>query len=182
MNRSFYARGNSKFVRIGTPMTHLILLCVLIINTGCFHTHEIRTKVSVNLIDFAPEDGDYNLNCPGEAWTEDDKEYYKATIELSTPAPETFDLGFYIKENRFLWPDPELGFFLATFNQGDTRSQPSFWLVCTRKCKVKGNVGKGDDEHAKVYLESSGLASNVDLDTWYWDIRATRHEHVIRCK
>ena len=151
---------------------------------GCFHgVKRDRTTINVNFIDFAPEDGNYDLNWPGpprRAWTESDKEYYKATIELSAPAPETFSLGFYVKEWGF-WSDEELGFFLATFNQGDTRSQPRFWLVCTKRGNVKGDIGK-DDQNAEVFLKSSGLASDINLDTWTWNITATRYYHDVNCR
>lgn len=151
---------------------------------GCRHTRPTQSLVKVNFIDFAPQDGDYDLNWPGpprRPWTNADKEYYKATIELDVPAPETFNLHFYVKESKF-GSDPKLGYFTATFNRDAKRSQPTFWLVCTKAGKVKGNVGKGDDRHANVYLESNGLASDVDLDTWTWEITASRWEHDINCE
>src|SRR3990170_1353399 len=90
--------------------TLLILICTALSTAACIPPSG-KKIVKVNFIDFAPEDGDYNLNWPGpprRAWTEADKEFYSVTMELDTPAPESFSLGMYVKEDISFWSDPEL--------------------------------------------------------------------------
>ncbi len=185
MNAYSQSLKRKRFLPIVRLFVCIAMLTMLLTSTGCFHTGpDVRTWISVTSVDFAPEDGDYDLNWPGpprRAWTEKDKEYYQATIKLDQPAPEDFDLFFYVKENKW-WSDPVLSLFPFHFFQGATTAQQRFWLVCTRKGRVKGSFGKGDDSHATVYLESSGLASNVDLDTWGWHMNAKRREHDCRCE
>jgi hypothetical protein len=162
----------------------VLLIIVLFSMYGCFHTTKPSKQViSVINYQFSPDDRKYNLNWPGpprRPWTEQDKEYYTVTVDISPAAPEDFNFLLYIKENKF-WTDPELGYVLVPFSANATRAQAKFWLVCTMLGKVKGNTGKGDDRHAKVYLEFNMFASEVNLGTWTWQVDEDRPEHVIWC-
>jgi hypothetical protein len=185
MNRSSYIHGSFKLTHFAPLARYLVLFlpALLIFAEGCNHEDK-KIVTSVNFVDFAPDDGDYDINWPGpprRPWTEKDKEYYTATIELSVPAPESFSLPFYVKESRF-WSDTELGWFMANFAAGSTRSQPKFWLVATKAGRIRGNIVKGDDRHAEVYLKPFGFASDVDLDTWTWNFTARTWYHDVESK
>jgi hypothetical protein len=146
---------------------------------------EVDQVIKVTSVDFAADDGNFNLNWPGpprRPWVEADKEYYTVTVNLSDRAPEAFTFGYYVKENRRWWFDPSLGYLTISFAQGASTAQGKFWLVCTKKGKIKGSLGKGDDCHGIVYLEDSGLAYERDLDNWYYLYEASRKEHTVRCK
>jgi hypothetical protein len=67
------------------------------------------------------------------------------------------------------------------FAAGSVSGTGRFWLVCTKKGKVKGNESK-DGREAKVYLESFDIASDIDLGTWTWGVTAPRNTHRVRCK
>ncbi len=158
------------------------LLFLAIIMAGC--NGNGKGLIKVRFIDFAPEDGDYNLNWPGpprRAYTDADKEYYKATIELDRKAPETFDLHFYVKQDISWWPDKKLGDFTATFKAGEVKSEPRFWLVCTKGGNVKGNLDK-DGNAPVVYLQDSGYAFDIQNGDWTYEVTATRYEHKVICK
>jgi hypothetical protein len=129
------------------------------------------SRISVTSYTYAAEDSNYDLNWPGpprREWQEGDKEYYLATVVLSNPATEDFSLGFWIKHNKKFWFDPTLGFFMVKFTGGSNTGTGRFWLVCTKKGKVKGSEGK-DSKHAKVYLEAFSFASEVDERNWAWE-------------
>jgi len=145
----------------------------------------VEQVIKVTSVNFAADDDTFNLNWPGpprRPWVEADKEYYTVTINLSAPAPEAFKFAYYVKENRRWWFDPSLGYLSASVALGASTAQGKFWLVCTKKGKVKGNLGKGDDSHAVVYLEDSGLSYERELDNWYYRYEAIRKEHTVRCK
>ena len=143
------------------------------------------THFDVVSVDFTPEDGNYDVNWPGpprRPWTEADKDFYQVRATISDPAPEDFKLGFWIKEDRSWWPDPTLGSILVSFTNGSIQGNGRFWLVCTKKGKVKGSEGKGDDQHANVYLESFDIAAEVDSNTWTWDYDAPRITYTVNCR
>ena len=183
MNPYSTKTGQLWFLRTAEFVTLLFLVTSFLTTTGCIHDKK-RTRVNLTKLYFEPIHDGYDLNCPGRPWTEKDKKKYVGIIELSPPALETFKMDFLVKENRFFWSDPTLGRFTATFSVDTRRTQMNFWLVCTKKCKVKGNQGKGDDGHAMVYLKSAGYTYDRDLDTWtlYDDEPTPRYEHDVNCE
>lgn len=179
MNFQFTYRKKLMFT--GIIILGMLILIIPHIVTGGGGGGPVEELVRITFTDFAPVDGDYDMNWPGpprRPWTESDKEYYKATIELLGPAPCTISIGFYIKSDRF-GPDPTLGYFMATFPMGENVATPQFWLVCTKKGKVKGSDGK----HAKcsnVYLEPFSIAKTQC--PIYWENKAKRWTHKICCE
>ena len=108
--------------------------------------------------------------------------HYTPLIELETQAPIGFTLYFGAKEYREslgideLMSDIDLTNFTVRFETGnimpseikmcnaqagppkDAEGAPqytfgSFWLGVSKAGKIRGNVGTGDDGHARVYLE-----------------------------
>lgn len=129
------------------------------------------------------DDGDMDIVWQGNhPWTDTDRDFYTVTISISPAAPEDFTLLFYVKEDRTAWRDPTLGSFLIEVKGEATTASGQFWLVGTQKKKVLGNEGKGDDDHAIVYLESSPWAFNVDQDNWDWEFTASRPEFEVNLK
>lgn len=141
--------------------------------------------IVMNDIDFAPEDGSYNVNWPGpprREWQDDDREFYSVSVHLSEPAPEHFNIHFVVKENRNYWPDPTLGVVVIDVREGETEPHGRFWLVCTKQGKVKGSSGKGDDGHAVVFLGyPNPVYYNVNKEGWTLGYPPGRHEHTVRC-
>lgn len=158
-----------------------------VVASGASQAIPSASRISATSYNFVAEDSDYDLNWPGpprRTWQEGDKEYYLATVELSGPAPEDFSLGFWIKHNKKFWFDPTLGYFMVNFTKGSSTGTGRFWLVCTKKGKVKGNDGK-NGKHAKVYLEAFSIASDIDERTWAFEGIADgvgRPEHKCNCR
>lgn len=162
--------------------TCIALAAVVVLATGV--RRRTDWDVVVSSVDFKPVDGRYDLNWPGpprRAWTESDKEYYDATVKLEGNAPGKFALTFAIKADRTAWPDPELGAVTVTVPAGSSTGTARFWLVCTKKGKVKGSTGKDNDSHADVYLEKPSVAQTFG-QAISWEYTADRKKHVVRCK
>ncbi|UCF06579.1 MAG: hypothetical protein JSV33_06005 [bacterium] len=115
-----------------------------------------------------------------------DVKHFKPLIELKTKAPIGFLLMINVKEYREAWgvdelvSDIELTYFTARFEVGkripteikmvnhikgpprDPGGSPrytfgSFWLGASKRGRIRGNIGTGDDRHARVYLELFSL-------------------------
>jgi hypothetical protein len=136
--------------------------------------------VKVKTLDFVPASGSsYDLNWPGPPRRNlqyADVKHYTPSIVLDSPTPRRLTLGFWVKESRSLWFDDMLGSFTAIFNRCSTvpddivcvnvgvggqtpagapaQTRGTFWLGATKKGKVRGNEGRGDDRDAEVYLEA----------------------------
>jgi len=141
-------------------------------------------NIRIKKLDFVPKSGSsYDLNWPGPPRRKlrySDVKHYIPIIELEKPAPIGFTIGVFVKEERLLRPNYELSFFKASFDIGkrvpseikmlnDYPGPPpvpsgspmytlgSFWLGASKKGKIRGNTGKGNDRHARVYIERSTL-------------------------
>ena len=181
-----YWKGGKKMIThfSSCERAHFFIICIfsillILMPTGL---KAQEPYVRITFVDFQPEHGNFDVNWPGpprRAWTEADKKYYKARIELLEPAPCTITFFFWIKGDRTLWFDYNLGFFSATFPMGERIATPRFWLVCTKAGKVKGCDGKNGN-CARVYLEPVDLA-RTDCPI-YWENKAKRYTHSICCK
>lgn len=136
--------------------------------------------VRITKLDFVPKRGNsYNCNWPGPPRRRlrySDLKHYKPIINLKNRAPAGFWIGVYAKEERTWASNPELSYFMVRFDAGsktpkeirmlnhikgpprDVKNSPkytkgSFWLGCGKRGKIRGNIGTGDDRHARVYLE-----------------------------
>ena len=168
-----------------------------------------RPKVKLLAFDFIPiGTDDYNLNWPGPprrklTWA--DVKFYRPEVEIDVPAPSDITFFFWIKADRGWWPDPTLGFFSVKIlkdrktpriediscpsasgsgkppqNAPPEGSIGSFWLGCTKKGKVRGNEGKDNDRHARVYMECFDLiVCEIPLD-WSWE-NDQSPRHTVRC-
>ena len=116
---------------------------------------------------------------PKKAWGARNAALYTPTFRINRSLPVTVEFGAKVMEDIRLWPDRKLGSFLVRFPAGSTRGQVrtennavarsrgfpavtrnTFWLVATKKGRIRGNTGRGDNGHAKVYIEArSGGAS-----------------------
>jgi hypothetical protein len=104
-------------------------------------------------------------------WDEAHASYYTPTATLDQPMDVDMSLLIWVMENKRWDGDDHLATFHVTFPAGQTngiihtnndseersRGFPAvthnkFWLVATKANKIKGNVGKGDDSHANVYI------------------------------
>jgi hypothetical protein len=164
-------------------------------------------------LDFVPDDDNYDINWPGPPRRKlrySDVEKYWPILTLKHAVPTDVRLHFWIKADRTAWPDPTLGSFYADYSagfripllevhypnavgdavaplnapsSGETRAL--FWLGCTQAGKVKGNEGRDDDGHARVYLEmfrelvptGYSLAGDPDNDDLWQSGR-----HTVECK
>jgi hypothetical protein len=156
------------------------VILLLLSNIGIY----ADVEVTITSLSFSPQDGSYNLHWPKprRPWRNSDKEYYNIYVRLRNPAPCNITLYFYIKQNRRFWPDKILGTTSVTIQSGSSRGTGQFWLVCTKKGKVKGNENKNGNK-ASVYLEpfrtfypSSGCP---DI---YLDFHYSRPEHSCKCR
>jgi hypothetical protein len=153
----------------------------------------------IKALDFGPVSGSsYDLDWPGPPrrpprYT--DVKHYRPVIELEAPATEPIYQGFWVKEARRFWPDPTLGSFNSRFDVGSTtpaeiatvnygvggdppsgapqRTVGSFWLTATQRGKIRGNEGKGDDGHARVYLEAFAYGGSNPPKSSTHTVRAT---------
>ncbi|HMW18492.1 MAG TPA: hypothetical protein PKN13_11975 [Accumulibacter sp.] len=142
--------------------------------------------VKLNSVDFVPEDGkSYDLRWPGpprRPWTDADKRTFLVTATLSAPAPEDFSFAFSIKENKTWDVDPVLGSVILHFGRGSTSTQARFWLVCGRKGRIQGELGRDFDGYGNVYLYPGALVSDQSLDNWQFEVTARRIQHAVQCK
>ncbi len=146
---------------------------------------------------------DLDINCSGNAPTAANLKLYTPQVVLSRAMDVTRTLAFVAKEDRRFASDPTLAAFTMVFNAGSTSptsmSTPAnagadvtppgtpdpetqgFWLTCTTGCKVRGNAGRGDDGHARVYLQLLELqpasSSNIVITGKLDGTRRT-----VRCK
>jgi hypothetical protein len=163
-------------------------------------------------LDFVPDDDNFDINWPGPPRRElrfSDVEKFWPILTLKHAVPTDVTLHFWIKADRTGWPDPTLGSFFANYSAGfrstldvhypnavgDSEAPsnaPSsgelrllFWLGCTKAGRVKGNEGRDDDGHARVYLEmfrevvptGYSLAGDPnDDDLWQSE------RHTVECK
>lgn len=136
--------------------------------------------------DFAPEEGkSYDLKWSGpprRAWSEADRKFFVVTATLSAPAPEAFSFSFATKENKTWDVDPVLGSVVVTFAKGDTSAQGKFWLACTRKGTIQGELGRDFDGYGNIYLYPGALVTDQTLDTWQLEVAARRMQHAVQCK
>lgn len=142
--------------------------------------------VKLNSVDFAPDDGkSYDLKWPGSPrrpWSEADRKFFVVTATLSAPAPEAFSFAFVTKENKTWDVDPVLGSVVVTFAKGDTAAQGKFWLACTRKGTIQGELGRDFDGYGNIYLYPGALVTDQNLDTWQLEVTARRVQHAVQCK
>jgi len=120
-------------------------------------------------MDFTPTDGGgYDFNWPGpprREWLYSDRKEYTPTFSFRYGEPPIGALDILIKEDK-TGSDPVLargmyhtGQFwifnrqLSVSRGAPIRTDGVFWLVCTKLGRIKGDYGKGDDRHAKVYME-----------------------------
>jgi hypothetical protein len=110
-----------------------------------------------------------------QKWVESHAAYYTPVFELDKSLPVDAEIVVHVKEDITASSDPTLGKFFVRFPAGQTtgvirtendslaqsRGFPAvtngqFWLVTTKEERIKGNVGRGDDGHARVYLFAFG--------------------------
>ena len=137
-------------------------------------------------INFTPQDGNYNIGTrPNGKLSYSDLEHYSVVLQLDRPAPTAFSREFLIREDKF-WGDATLGKFTASFAAGSTTPTISyvrqccgattfptgtpanlttgtFWMGCTKKGAVKANGPKGDNGHAKTYLEKVNKSDSIGI-------------------
>ncbi len=154
------------------------------------------------VIDFRPETGNsYNIEWTGpprRALTYSDVKFYIPLIDLSGPATTDHLRRFQIKVDRSWWWDKQIGEFEAIYLTGQiepsviryasaledalppanapAETTKKFWLGCTRKGKVKGNIDKHSSS-ARVYLEEEDrqLSANTIL------IGRISPRHTVKC-
>lgn len=134
-------------------------------------------------IDFAPRDGgsfDIEQPNPRRQWTYADRREYVPNFTFENGTPPMRGTIVHIKEDK-RGRDPILA--IGVFNGTSFRiinsilsrdrgapfsTDGAFWLVCTQRGKVKGDVGKGDNRHAKVYMRliSQTLVGNFCSAAW----------------
>jgi len=156
-------------------------------------------------MDFKPKSGDYHLNWPGpprRKWKYSDRKEYIPTFTISHGRPPMGTLKILIKEDK-TGTDPILAVgkyngdkfwmdnsSLSRDHEAPVRTNDVFWLVCTKKRRVKGDYGKGDDEHAKVYMEVQPASFGGDFCSLWsggpkWAVHFYKTQsprHTIRCK
>jgi len=143
--------------------------------------------VVLSKIDFAPQDGSWNLNWPSprHSLVFAEAKRFRVILELDRNAPETFSRDFLIKEDRWFGWETR-GQFTATFNAGSrtpvisypsvccgadtipsgtpaTLSDGTFWMGCTRLGKVKANGPHGDDGNARLRLEKVNKSDDIGV-------------------
>jgi hypothetical protein len=120
-----------------------------------------------------------------KAWDEDHASYYTPTVVLNKPLAVDMEITVKVMEERNNAANPHLGTMKVKFAAGQTVgvartenntdarlrgfpavTQKKFWLVATKANRIKGSVGKGDDEHADVYLEAFGKFRTVGGKTY----------------
>ncbi len=108
-----------------------------------------------------------------EKWVESRASYYVPTLKIDKALPVSMTLKVKVMEDRRFVKDPKLGHFFAKFPAGKTTAEvwtennslaqsrgfpaktpKKFWLVAGKKKRIRGNTGRGDDDHAKVYIEA----------------------------
>ena len=112
-------------------------------------------------------------------WMAKHAAYYVPRFEIDKTLPFDVTIQVKVMEDRRVVKDPHLGSFSVLFKKGSrigrvtTPSGPfatmrgfpaktlgRFWLVATKRRRIRSNRGRGDDDHANVYLEAkSGHAS-----------------------
>lgn len=142
--------------------------------------------VKLNTVDFAPEDGKaYEMKWPGpprRPWSESDRKVFVVTATLSAPAPEDFSFAFTIKENKTWDVDPVLGSVIVKFARGDTSAQGKFSLVCNRKGRIQGELGRDFDGYGNLYLYPGDVVTDPTLESWQLEVAARRIQHAVRCR
>jgi len=178
-----------------------IAVTLFLMGFGTYRTEvpcEATYCLEITTINFSPQDGSWNLNWHGGNLTYANAEHYVVNIQLKDPAPITFSREFLIREDKF-WGDATLGVLTATFSTGSqtaaisylrqccgatkyptgapsTLSDGTIWMGCTKKGYVKANGQKGDDSHAKIYLEKVQKADSVGVKKKYspkYDVTCT---------
>ena len=164
----------------------LFFAVVFIVMAVCLFSTVGRAQADVPIrliyVDFEPEDGTYKIDWPSprRKWRESDKEYYDITAFIDVPAPCSLKLGFWIKQNRTLWFDKELGSTTLIIKENTVEGHGRFWLVCTKKGKVKSNENK-NGRKAKIYVEAFTEVFQSECDI---DLRLSyeQNNHTCRCK
>lgn len=177
----------------------------------CHNDEEGIIAVNWGRNDFFPAVGqtrpvlpaDWNLIQPAGPITWNDVSFFIPDIYLSQPAPSARSFTFEIKEDKW-WSDPLLGAVVVRFEQGEVKassfSYPAtfggaqapqgtpppdttgFWLGCTQGGRVKGNAGRGDDGHARVYLVlAPGSVSDPGSPMWTTVGDGRSESHDVRC-
>lgn len=157
--------------------------------------------------DFSPRRGSrtFDIGESGAArgplrWV--DAKLYVPSVSLTSPAPAEVTLCFWVKDDVSMGWDTTLGVFCVTIRKGATAPHRhdikaftsagqthrgasafhygSFWLVCTRRGRVRGSEneegGSGD-----VYIESFGqlFTGGAAVD---WRVSAPQSpRHRVRC-
>ena len=167
-----------------------IIGCLCFNLSGCASISSLfddtDTRVEDN-INFVPETGNsYNIEWSGpprEPLNYDQVKFYIPQIELVIPATRNYLQRYKIKVDRW-FGDKQIGEFEALYDAGQTEpriiryasflqlSEPpsnapvetkgKFWLGCTKRGKVKGNIGKHSNS-VVIYLEEDDIRLSSDL-------------------
>jgi hypothetical protein len=138
------------------------------------------TSAALKTVTFTGAD---KLPWSNSKWTEKRAKYYTPTITIDKALPVDIKLKVWVKEDKTADADDHLGTSWVRFKAGQTtgefytnnddeaqergfpaRTQGKFWLVATKERKPKGNVGKGDDDHAKVFMDVRYENNSVIVD------------------
>jgi len=165
----------------------------------------LREYIVKMKMDFKPVSGNYHLNWPGpprRQWKYSDRKEYRPTFTISHGRPPMGTVQILIKEDK-TGTDPILArgryngdrFWINNSTLARERGAPArtydvFWLVCTKKRRVKGDYGKGDDEHARVYMEVVDASFGGEFcPSWpggsKWAVHFYKTQsprHTVRCK
>lgn len=166
---------------INNSKINFFILILPILFSGCFHTpkpDEDPNRYRVTNVYYQPFTGsnvDIDWVNPGNNLNYSNVKIYTPIVQLENPAPRNLSFNINVWESRSVFSDYLLGSFSAYINQGSQSvtsvNTPNFntsanvvpvgapayetrgfWLGCTKKGKVRGNEGRGDNSQADVYL------------------------------
>lgn len=107
-------------------------------------------------------------------WLAKNAAYYTPTFEIDRTLPADVTIRVQVREDIRPGADPRLGRFDVVFPKGKkkgivittnnkiarsrgfpAKTKGRFWLVATRAGRIRGNLTRGDDGHANVYLRTT---------------------------